>query len=64
MNLWYNVNIVLALDFQITYYVQYQFHKVFPSLLKKAGKEVPGALFTQPLLFQLFNMLKMPLQEI
>ena len=32
-NVWYNVNIVSALDFQITYYVQYQFHKVFPSVL-------------------------------
>ena len=78
-NVWYNVNIVSALDFQITYYVQYQFHKVFPSVLihkafpsvlTKVGRERRGegfqrhALLTQPFLLQLFNMLKMPLREI
>ena len=58
----YNVIIASTLDFQIPYYVQYQFHKVLPSVLTKAGRGVPEALLTQPLLLQVFNMLKMPLQ--
>ena len=38
MVLWYNVNIAAVLYFQITFYVQYQFHKVFLSVLTKAGR--------------------------
>ena len=34
----YNVNTASALGFQITYHVQYQFHKIFPSVLTKAGR--------------------------
>ena len=67
MDVWYNVNIASAIDFQIIcYYVQYQFHKILPSVLTKTGTGwgVPEALLTQPLFLQLFNMLKMPLQEI
>ena len=67
MDVWYNVNIASAIDFQIIcYYVQYQFLKVLPSVLMKAGTGwgVPEALLTQPLFLQLFNMWKMPLQEI
>ena len=63
MDMWYNVKIASALDFQITYYVQYQLHKVFPSVLTKAERGISEALLTQPLLIQLFNMLQMPLQE-
>ena len=67
MDVWYNVNIASAIDFQIIcYYVQSQFLKVLPSVLMKTGTGwgVPEALLTQPLFLQLFNMLKMPLQEI
>ena len=67
MDVWYNVNIASAIDFQIIcYYVQYQFLKVLPSVLMKTGTGwgVPEALLTQPLFLQLFNMWKMPLQEI
>ena len=53
-----------ALDFQITYYGQYQLHKVFLLVLTKAGSGVPETLPTQPLLLEVFNMLKTPLQEI
>ena len=38
MDVWYNVNIALTLDLQINYYVQYQFHKVLPSVLTKARR--------------------------
>ena len=61
----YNVNLASALDFQIAYYMQYQLHKLFPSVLTMVGREVPEALPIQSrLLLQLFNMLKMLLQEI
>ena len=38
MDVWYNVIIAAVLDFQITYYMQHQFHIVFPSILTKAGR--------------------------
>ena len=58
----YTVIIASTLDFQIPYYVHYQFHKVLPLVLTKAARGVPEALLTQPLLLQVFNKLKMPLQ--
>ena len=65
MDVWHNVNIASAIDFQITSYVQYQFYKVFPLVQTKAAREgVPVALLTQPLLLQLFNLLKVLVQEI
>ena len=41
MGVWYNVTIVSALDFQITYYMQYQLHKVLPSVPTKAKGDLP-----------------------
>ena len=41
MDVWYNANIASASDFQITCYLQYQLHKVFPSALTKAGRRAP-----------------------
>ena len=64
MDVWYNVNIASASDFQITCYMQYQLHKVFPSVLTKAGRRAPETLLTKSLLLKLFNILKMSLQEI
>ena len=63
MDVWYNVNIASTLDLQITYYVQYQFHKVLPLVLTKARRGAPEALLIQPPLLQLFNMLQIPLQK-
>ena len=51
MDVWYNINISTALDFQIIYYVQYQLHKVFPSVPTKGERRVPEALLTQRLPF-------------
>ena len=42
MDVRYNVHIAAVLYFQITYYVQHQFHKVFPSVLTKAGRGFQG----------------------
>ena len=41
MDVWFNVNIASVIDFQLTYYLQYQFHKVFRSVLTKAGRGAP-----------------------
>ena len=64
IDVWYNVNMASALDIQVPYYVQYQFHKVLSSVLTKAGRGFSEALLTQPLLLQLFNVTNAPLRNI
>ena len=59
MDMWYNVNIASALDFQINYYVQYQFHKVLKKL--QISFSIDWQNHLRFLLLSLFNRSLSPL---